>query len=136
MALEWNPTQLTILRSMWAARATGLEIGDALGTSRSAVLGKLRRLGMVRSAGAIRKPPREPKVEKFPYIARGKPKPAPETLRPGPVTMEHLAAKHCRWIEGSPTPDPLYCGVAQQYGSPYCQKHTRMSFAKGSRFAA
>ena len=39
-------------------------------------------------------------------------------------------------IEGSPTPDPLYCGVAQQYGSPYCQKHTRMSFAKGSRFAA
>ena len=134
MALEWNPTQLTILRSMWAAKATGLEIGAELGTSRSAVLGKLRRLGLVR--GSKPKPPPMIFTRDRSRVARRKPKPPAETLRPGPVTMEHLAAKHCRWIEGSPTPDPLYCGVAQQYGSPYCPKHTAQSFAKGARFAA
>jgi GcrA cell cycle regulator len=135
MALEWNATQLTILRSMWAARATGLEIGDALGTSRSAVLGKLRRLGLVRSKGAIRKPPREPKVEPFPFIARKPMPPPPPVLKPGPVTIVDLAPRHCRWISGEPS-NALYCGVAQEYGSPYCPKHTAESFSRGSRWVA
>ena len=134
MALEWNPTQLTILRSMWSARATGLEISVELGTSRSAVLGKLRRLGLVR--GPKPKPPPMIFTRDRSRVARRKPLPRPpETLRPGPVHIVDLAPRHCRWIEGSPS-NALYCGVAQQYGSPYCQKHTRMSFAKGSRFAA
>jgi len=114
MALEWNPTQLTILRSMWAARATGLEIGAELGTSRSAVLGKLRRLGLVRGT----KPKPRPMIftRDRSRVARRKPKPPAETLRPGPVHIVDLAPRHCRWIEGSPSPDALYCGVAQQSG--------------------
>lgn len=44
--LEWNPEQLAELRSLWAKGWTAKRIGDKLGITRNAVVGKARRLGL------------------------------------------------------------------------------------------
>lgn len=42
----WTPVRLDILKSKWEQGATATEIGELLGCSRSAVLGKKHRLGL------------------------------------------------------------------------------------------
>jgi len=127
MPLEWNADELATLHSMWRAGETGTTIAAKLGTSRSAVLGKISRIGLMRSKRPVRrKPPRTTKP-KFPFIARIKraapPKPA------GPVHFAQLAEHHCRWIPGEPHTQ-MYCGATKITGSSYCATHTRIAWAR------
>jgi GcrA cell cycle regulator len=129
MPLEWNADQLATLRSMWLAGYSGTAIGAVLGISRSAVLGKISRLGLLRAKRGKRpirnKPPRNAKP-KFPFLARIKrvrPKPA------GPVHFAQLAAHHCRWMPGEPQTQ-MYCGQTRISGSSYCAFHTRLSWQR------
>jgi len=57
-ARAWTPERVTLLRRMWEAGALASEIADALGdVSRSAVIGKLNRLGL-KAVGAAQANPR------------------------------------------------------------------------------
>jgi hypothetical protein len=55
--INWTADMLARLRSGWAAGKTASEIGDDIGISRSAVLGKSRRLNLeVRRAPSVFRP--------------------------------------------------------------------------------
>ena len=128
MPLEWNADELATLRSMWRAGETGAAIAEKLGTSRSAVLGKIARIGLMRSKRAPRpirrKAPRSTKPKpKFPFLKR---KPPPSA---GPVHFAQLAAHHCRWMPGEPHTQ-IYCGQTRISGSSYCAAHTRIAWAR------
>lgn len=129
--LAWTPDQTETLRSMWLAGATGTEIGDKLGTSRSAIMGKIRRLGLIRSP--IRHAPKRPKklgkpAPKFPFMARVVRKPAPPKPA-GPVHFRDLKDHHCRWIPGQPE-SQVYCGETRVHGSSWCIKHFRAAYSR------
>jgi hypothetical protein len=98
-----------------------------LGTSRSAVLGKINRLGLMRARRGPRpvrhKPPRSTKP-KFPFLKR-KPPPKPS----GPVSFAELADHHCRWMPGEPHTQ-MYCGATRISGSSYCTHHTQIAYAR------
>jgi len=128
MPLEWNADELATLHAMWRAGETGTTIAAKLGTSRSAVLGKISRLGLMRAKRrkiVRHKPPRTTKP-KFPFIARVKRKPPPTT---GPVHFRDLAEHHCRWMPGEPHTQ-MYCGATKISGSSYCATHTRIAWAR------
>jgi GcrA cell cycle regulator len=126
-SLEWNASELTTLRSMWLEqRTTATAISDALGTTRSAVLGKIRRLGLTRNVGANRRKPPRTMTAPFPFIARAKRKPPPVSR--GPVHFRALEQHHCRWMPGEVS-TLMYCGAERSDGSPYCSHHTRISYS-------
>jgi len=127
MPLEWNADELATLHSMWRAGETGTTIAARLGTSRSAVLGKISRLGLMRAKRPVRhKPPRSTKP-KFPFLARVKRNAPPKPS--GPVHFRDLADHHCRWIPGDPHTQ-MYCGANKITGSSYCATHTRIAWAR------
>jgi hypothetical protein len=45
-SVAWNPERLAQLRSLWATGLSASQIGDRIGISRNAVLGKIHRLGL------------------------------------------------------------------------------------------
>jgi GcrA cell cycle regulator len=131
MPLEWNADELATLHSMWRAGETGAAIAEKLGTSRSAVLGKIARIGLIRKQ--TKRKPRRSTKPKFPFLARIKRAPrAPRTPPPqpsGPVHFADLAEHHCRWIPGEPHTQ-MYCGATKISGSSYCATHTRIAWAR------
>jgi GcrA cell cycle regulator len=127
MPLEWNADELATLHSMWRAGLTGAAIAAKLGTSRSAVLGKIARIGLKRSRRPVRRKPPPATKPKFPFIARVKRKPPQKPA--GPVHFAQLAEHHCRWIPGEPHTQ-MYCGATKITGSSYCATHTRIAWAR------
>jgi len=54
---DWTEARVKILRALWADGLTGAQIGKKFGKSRSAILGKIHRLGLMRKK---RPPPPRP----------------------------------------------------------------------------
>ena len=46
------------------------------------------------------------------------------------VYIWELERHHCRWIDGEPGVDALYCGAPREDGSSYCEAHARKSLKK------
>lgn len=59
---KWTPERVEILTSMWIDGCTGQEIGNVLGLTRDAVLGRVRRLGLPSRPKPIFAPKTKPRV--------------------------------------------------------------------------
>jgi len=138
----WTDGQVAILKRMWSNNTVSSEIGDALGCSRMAVIGKARRLGLASRKAASwrrakkivrRKEPRthKPKPEtpkpvtKMGGLARRQPAPLPvilpRSVRPPLKGILDLQPGDCRFPEGSPgTADFGFCGRPVESGKVYC----------------
>ncbi len=114
----WTDERVAILTRMWKAGEPASAIAAYLrGVSRSAVLGKIKRLGLEREASAPARPAgAEPAP---PPIAPAPPRPVPK-----PAARKASRPRPCRWPEGDPR-DPAFrfCGEAAREGSPYCAAH-------------
>lgn len=118
-------------------RVVARELGEALGVSRNAVLGKLlrlRRAGMsvpklVWGPGANRPPkPRKRKRTSARMAPRPRPAPPPRPLPDlvGRYTLLELEPHHCRWPFGEDR--ILFCGETASPGVPYCIIHARIAY--------
>lgn len=140
----WNEEKIEQMSKLWAEGVTASTIAARIGAvSRSAVIGKLHRLGLTgtqpRRDG---KPPRnrpprpakraEPRKQKasakLHLLAEPLP-PAAETDI-ARVSMDDSTDKLCKWpcAEFKSMDAPFYCGCAVTPGLPYCDHHARRAY--------
>jgi hypothetical protein len=155
----WTPERTEKAVAMWKAghSATEIQLALACEITRSAVLGKVARMGLCRGKGNVRafvaspdgtlRSSRAPKPRK-PRIAPPKPQ-LPKALSPTvvaafkpngkPVSLKQLAPYHlfvhCRWpIEQNGGP-MMYCGAEPVPNVAYCAKHCQVAYNKPIRSA-
>lgn len=106
---DWNDRTINRLKQCLADGMSASEIGNELGVTRNAVIGKVTRLGLAFS--------------RKPYMRGAS---LPQQRR----TILTLRQHECRWPVGDPLYDPhnfFFCGAAQKEGSSYCSHHDRRS---------
>jgi len=146
---DWTEPRVKILRALWADGWTGQQIGSKFNKSRSAILGKIHRLGLMRknrppppkSATVVAKPITKPKVlpntMAVTLAPRIVPRPRPVSAAPPLVGMRmlpllELEAGWCRWPDDNGDPRTqglamLFCGADRQGTGPYCPHHDHRS---------
>lgn len=149
----WTRDRLDELRRLMALGWSSGKIGEAMGVSRNAVIGKGSRLGLrfgdvsgqdrqrIVAKGGRQKPKffgRESKFESRPAPPpKGKSLPPqltdgevarlaaiPDTV--GVASLLDLEDHHCRYPVGEPTRG--FCGQTQVGGLPYCPKHANRCY--------
>ncbi|ACL60625.1 GcrA family cell cycle regulator [Methylobacterium nodulans] len=148
---EWPSAAIDMLRELWSAGKSGSAIAEAinaahgLSLSRSAVMGKIRRLGLVGQQGvqpeadtpaepAAPEPAAAPAEPPQPYVFRPEGKPAE---RPADGYLLHqLGPGDCRYpITGSVAPSQhRFCGEPVKDGSCYCLAHFRIAYSPPGAF--
>jgi len=137
--LGWTDAAIAKARAMWTEGKSATEIGRELGVSRSAVLGKLHRLGLTgftirkrksphrsyggvvlaRTMAARTKKPATVVAEKAPPSLPATP---PIDAAPLRLTLLQLQRHQCHAVTDL-TAQALYCGHPVRPGSAYCPAH-------------
>jgi hypothetical protein len=135
--MSWTPEKEERVAALWGEGQSGGMIAHALGdTTRSAVMGKLKRLGLLgtgtpgkrrrRSMDGIRvrSTPRSTKRRAFTVGA------APTTGEPAPLRIPiiDIVDHACRWIAGDPRSDGTCCGHNTVGDLAYCGHHARRAY--------
>ena len=139
--LLWTDERVDELRRMWAeGMSSGLIAGTLGGVTRSAVIGKINRLGLQRTKTAtrIRRPYRgrnSKPAPMAPVAVKAKPVPAiaveplpPPTPVVGQKSFAELDRYDCKFPVGDDTATMLFCGEPQAAGMPYCARCCRIAF--------
>ena len=112
MSEEWTPKRVSALIALWNEGLSTSEIGNRLGVTKNAVVGKVHRLGLPKRGSPIKQKPK-------PAVIIGL-----EALRPG----------MCSWPEGEPgTEEFNFCGAPIVPGKPYCEEHCRRAYVKNPK---
>ncbi len=135
----WTEAREMRAEALWLEGRSGSYIArDLGGTTRCAVMGKLRRLGRlgvgkprkaksprarIAAQRIARSTPRSQKRKPFTDMCRDAAEPASLCL-----DLLSLPVGACRWIAGDPRADGTCCGHAAAEGRPYCTHHTRRAY--------
>ena len=134
----WTPERIDKLRVLWAKNLSAWLIARELGgCTRSAVLGKVNRLGL--STRRVLKPkhkaPRKPRSKTFNFVNMDKPLPRPsvaaQTAFGQTKTLPNLDRHDCRWPLGD---GPfVFCAAEREFDSPYCPQHSAVAYNAPNR---
>jgi GcrA cell cycle regulator len=132
MQQSWTDEQLSLLKKLWTEGKTAVAIAQRLGVSKSAVLGKVFRLRLVRPD---QKP--QPTASSSAMLRRKGPRfeaEAQDLARRRGKSLLELTNESCRWPIGDPTQKSFhFCGepgadLAQ--GIPYCERHRQRAYTR------
>ena len=130
MWTEERVEKLKALRSEGCS--AGIIANELGGVSRSAVIGKLHRLGLFgshkvgkRHKGGPKPKPRVEGLVRPPRVIHAAPPPKEDEPKRPLVSFADLEPHHCRAIYGYPSGggDWGYCGCEKVPGSSYCAEH-------------
>jgi GcrA cell cycle regulator len=133
---DWTDATIASLEKLWAEGVPPLKIGEALGMTKNAIVGKAYRLGLpARPSPIVRngptpatKPRPVPKPRPIPLQAMAA-KPA-QTPAPAPVSIFRRSAE-CVWPIGEPGRSGFrYCAKSTVPGKPYCDVHCRKAYVQ------
>lgn len=151
---KWTDDKVEELKRLWLLDLSAAEIGRQLGVSKSAVTGKVSRLGLACRRSPIIRMTDEEKAERRRQGGYRSPPPLPErtqaladaTDRPkrnGFHDRQRLYAapspsfgsfQTCQWIEGTPSADDSSkCGKPVEPNDsnwPYCAEHLKRAIGK------
>jgi len=137
--IAWDDRQLDLLYKLWTSGMSASRIGEQLGVTRNAVIGKVHRLGITRLS-SLHPSSRTRKAESVHYAradkllrraAEVKPASRRGRHRAGNKTFEQLKPRDCRWPLGGPlAPATFFCGGEAVFGRPYCCEHCRIGGAR------
>jgi len=125
--VEWSADRIAQLRALKAQGLNARKIGLALGTTKNAIIGKLRRLNW--SPGDA--PPVEPLgPEAGPAKPPPPPEPPPPPKRMPQCALIELTDDACRWPIGDPGRAGFaFCGEETAgLGLPYCPAHCLVAY--------
>ena len=113
-ASAWTEDRLAKLTQLWADGLSITQIGNELGVSRNAVVGKVHRMGL-------------PKRQS-PIVRSDKPV-EPKKRKVSPLAAQEWDRSKCSWPTGDPkSPDFKFCGDSISPGRPYCAKHCALAY--------
>lgn len=142
--MDWSEERTATLRKLWLEGFSASQVARQLGgVSRSAVIGKVHRLGITAretpvrqrtitlrspSRVAVRRPLRE--TTAAPHVAP-RPERTEADLLPTSGILE-LGAHSCRWPIGNPEGDDFgFCGRPKLTArGAYCEQHTAGAFRR------
>jgi GcrA cell cycle regulator len=146
--MEWTDERIEALTKMWREGLSASQVARQLGgVSRSAVIGKIHRLGIAgretpsrphamggrpsnrirASAGGVR---RTTAPARAPRPSTPSQPPAPRTVfEVAPTASIHTLTEHgCRWPIGEPDQEGFgFCGRIRIGGGSYCEGHAPMA---------
>ena len=151
MSSTWDDEKVDLLKRLWSAGFSAAMIADEIGgVSRSAVLGKIHRLGLngSRKKVTVRNGLSKRKIRR---IARSKKHCKPKKLCKSDVFEDDsddiddgiecvgdtgaveavlkLSDRDCRWPIGDPrSKDFRFCGKPRLIGLPYCEYHAAEAY--------
>lgn len=128
--IDWTPVLIERLTQLWSDGLTCSEIAAQIpGTTRSAVIGKVHRLGLPgRPSPVARGPNPGPKKRPPPAVKPPSlPEPVPEEIEPLHIGMMEIRDGQCKWPYGAGA-TTTFCGHAITPGKPYCSEHCRQAF--------
>ncbi len=132
--MDWNEERTAVLKKLWLEGMSASQVARQLGgVSRSAVIGKVHRLGItvretpvrqrtssVRSASTIT-PARNPVIRVAPTIV---------DLEPTSGILG-LETHSCRWPIGNPDQNDFgFCGREKPKRGSYCDQHAQGAFRR------
>ena len=129
--MDWTEVEIETVKEMWEARCSAGQISAVIKRTRSAILGKIHRIGLSFKGGSPtatrnnRKPSTRPKV-----ITIKPPSPAAVTKAEASdydqtalrLSLFDLPANGCHWPVDY-ADQHLFCGHEKQDGKPYCAHH-------------
>lgn len=138
---SWTDAAIQKLRALWAEGHSTARIGDMMGLTKNAIVGKAHRLGLPSRPSPIRRDaegPRKPRVVRrappvtlprlgaaeAPIVVAAAPAPVP-VLRVAPRAREA-----CCWPIGEPRSRSFrYCDEPAESGRPYCAAHVEKAYS-------
>ena len=153
--MAWTPELVKELKRLWNKGLTTVEIGNRIGMSKNAVVGKAHRLGLegrpspikrdkkvaVLEQASVNEAPQENtenfeelESSSFPpeEILKGEPiveMPKSKKGKRKGVQLVDLKPNSCRWPEGDPKdPDFCFCGKECVNGKVYCEEHCAVAY--------
>ena len=152
--MAWTPDLIKELKRLWNKGLTTVEIGNRIGMSKNAVVGKAHRLGLEGRPSPIKRDKKKEHVtrvtvKKTPVAPKQKAvessilppepvfeaEPIVETIVPKKrkhkgVQLVDLKPNSCRWPEGDPKdPDFCFCGQECAPGKIYCEEHCAVAYS-------
>ena len=129
---KWTENQLDKLRVLAKTGKSFQQIGDILGFTRNACIGKARREKITKAPTDLTPRPNvfiKPAARPFRMIIRAvKPVPPDVQVADMPlVTMMQLTSNNCRYPFGEDE-DMLFCGKPRHRGRPYCLEHAEVCY--------
>ena len=129
---KWTAKELDKLRALAKTGKSFQQIGDILGFTRNACIGKARREKITKAPTDLSPRPKvfiKPAARPFRMIIRAvKPVPPDVKAMDMPlVTMMQLTSNNCRYPIGEDE-DMLFCGKPRHRGRPYCLEHAEVCY--------
>ena len=111
----WTDGRLEQLKSLWSKGLSITQIGQEIGVSRNAVVGKVHRMGLPKRQSPI---------------MRAEKAPAPQPVNPvNAMTFQEWDRSKCCWPSGDPKNNGFsFCGAAIVQGKPYCLAHCEEAY--------
>ena len=130
----WTSEREDLLRKLWAEGLSATHIGLQINLSRSAVVGKARRLGLPyrdlrKTQGGRTDQARVARCSTSAGIIFGTFRSS--LLWPDDGLIRALEIKHgqCRWMDGDPRdPASHFCARPVKIGAPYCPCHAARAY--------
>lgn len=128
---DWTQQRVAILVRMWANGATCSQIGEELGISRNAAIGKVHRLHLKPRPTPVKRSdapkPARPRVVRLKPVLTTPLTPMPKPTRKFAIPMGKVS--ECRWPEGEPKERGFhFCEQPTEPGRPYCAQHCERAY--------
>ncbi len=148
MKKEWKQPDDDLLRNLWDQGLSAAKIGDAMGLTKNAIVGRAHRLKLTaRKSPIIREPgqkapyPRERRIRNgqrqtlavvAPQIAAKPTIQAPLPVSVSPVTVfRPMSPRSCQFpLWGRTRPTHRYCEAPTASGQSYCPEHRAICWVK------
>lgn len=131
-----NPGKLDEAKALWLEGHSAAQVASLMGgvCSRSAVLGKMYRLGLTGKKTLADRPratprPSQPKLAQQRKVTVPRDEPPALTIGGAPITFLNAETNHCRYPHGDPCKDDFHlCGRPKFEDRPYCTYHCSIAY--------
>jgi GcrA cell cycle regulator len=125
---KWSERDTETLRKLAKTGKSYKQIGEILGYTRNACIGKARREGICKAPSDLT--PRAKKFVPKPVTKAVPPTPIPPDIKAPAmllIPMMELTSNNCRYPIGEDE-NTLFCGLPRHRGRPYCKQHADVCY--------